>query len=415
MTSGVESVPATPDDDDGSSLPAASACPQKNGSGAAAAAFDATATSPRTAKIAKIAAINVARGGDDVNDNMEGNVIVSSPQKMEEGTGADNSAVATESGAGECREAAGQPSDQPTTGTEAPNKTTADSSQNQGYLGGSHTASHPQNPHASMFHPMFSQYPMLHPQFQQMTPQQQQVLLFQQHMLMQQMTQQYIQDQVFQQSRNQAATTGASQNQSTNAAAQNYQAQQMAQQSIIQQQLLQQSIQQQLLQQTHYQTAVASAASTFQNYPSQPALNSQGLGQGPTNAPFLQAPPHLNIMHPLYWNHQNPQGIEAIYQADESNYQNHHDSDDDDDDSPDRPSQKLLRLVEDHHWVAALQRITTHPRETQEVGIQGRTPLHVACDHDAPPAMVQAILSAWPEGAERVGTSHMNPLHVSPV
>ena len=47
------------------------------------------------------------------------------------------------------------------------------------------------------------------------------------------------------------------------------------------------------------------------------------------------------------------------------------------------------------------------------MGIQGRTPLHVACDHDAPAALVQALLAAWPEGAERVGTSYMNPLHIT--
>jgi len=157
--------------------------------------------------------------------------------------------------------------------------------------------------------------------------------------------------------------------------------------------------------------------------------------------PFLQNP-----LNSLYWNFQYPaqavggilpaSGIEAIYRADESslslgglahhhlpvhqNHPHHHhppvDSSDDEDgdyDDPNRPSRTLLRLVEDHHWVAALQRIATHPRETQQVGIQGRTPLHVACDHDAPPALVQALLSAWPEGAERVGTSHMNPLHIT--
>jgi len=236
------------------------------------------------------------------------------------------------------------------------------------------------------------------------------------------MMQQMGQQQIFQHSHNQGATAAnsASRDHSTNLEAQNSHAQQMmmmAHQSIIQQQLLQQSIQQQqFLQQSHTQAAAAAAATTSQTHLSQPAPTSQGLGQGP-NTSFLQAPPQFDITHPLYyWNLQNPQGIQAIYQADESNYNNsyndHYDSDDDDENS-DRSSQKLLRFVEDHHWVAALQRITTHPRETQQVGIQGRTPLHVACDHDAPAPLVQAILSAWPEGAERVGTSHMNPLHIT--
>jgi len=109
--------------------------------------------------------------------------------------------------------------------------------------------------------------------------------------------------------------------------------------------------------------------------------------------------------------------IEEIVRADESNFgRSNFDSDDEDeDDDPNSatPSRKLIRLVEDHHWVAALERISTHPRETSAVGIQGRTPLHVACDHDAPAALVQALLAAWPEGAERVGTSYMNPLHIT--
>ncbi len=110
--------------------------------------------------------------------------------------------------------------------------------------------------------------------------------------------------------------------------------------------------------------------------------------------------------------------IEEIVSADESTYgrNSYFDSDDEDeDDDPNSatPSRKLIRLVEDHHWVAAIERISTHPRETSAVGIQGRTPLHVACDHDAPAAIVQALLAAWPEGAERVGTSYMNPLHIT--
>lgn len=115
--------------------------------------------------------------------------------------------------------------------------------------------------------------------------------------------------------------------------------------------------------------------------------------------------------------HVSQAAIEEIVRTDESNFgRSNVDSDDEDeDDDPNSatPSRKLIRLVEDHHWVAAIERISTHPRETSAVGIQGRTPLHVACDHDAPAALVQALLAAWPEGAERVGTSYMNPLHIT--
>lgn len=167
------------------------------------------------------------------------------------------------------------------------------------------------------------------------------------------------------------------------------------------------------------------------NHPFQPDLGARG--QADQYAASLQPPSHQHLQPPTpnvdqFQNHPSlgilpASGIEAIYRADESNYQvpqlevDSEDEDDDDDDDDyynlNRPARTLLRLVEEHHWVAALQRITTHPRETHKVGIQGRTPLHVACDHDAPPALIQALLQSWPEGAERVGTSHMNPLHIT--
>ena len=257
--------------------------------------------------------------------------------------------------------------------------------------------------------------------FQQMTPQQQQMMLFQQQLVTQLMAEQYFQVLNLQQSQSQACGATAAPavsflNQPTNPA-QNYNAQLIAQ-SIIQQQFLHQSQHNAAVAQPQY-------APPSQMYNQAALPTQQSLSQQVSNASFLNAPPP----HPFYWNHQHlhgipPSAVEAIYQADESNYQGHHDGnvdfddedyDDDEeyDDNSDRPSRTLLRLVEDHHWVAALQRITTHPRETQQVGIQGRTPLHVACDHDAPPPLVQALLSAWPEGAERVGTSHMNPLHIT--
>ena len=333
------------------------------------------------------------------------------------------------------------------------------------------------NPYASILHPMLlSQLAMMHPQYQQMTPEQQQMFLFQQQLIMQQIAAQQtnIQHQLLQQQQQQqqqqtrqqfqapVATVAVSsqynqphlsQSQQLHsqqesqgfAAAADSQAQHnvyiqhmaQAQQILLQQQIMAAQ------QHNHSAAAVASSSSSSQDQYSQQQASA-------TSAAPLSAAQHVqnNIQQQI--NNKNNsnnnndnlsfqqqallQGISAsdieeIYQADESfNYQqphptpqNNHHTDSDDDDDEDGytysycggPSRRLLRLVEDHRWVAALQRIIRYPRETQQVGIQGRTPLHVACDHDAPAALVQAILRAWPEGANRVGTSHMNPLHIT--
>lgn len=73
----------------------------------------------------------------------------------------------------------------------------------------------------------------------------------------------------------------------------------------------------------------------------------------------------------------------------------------------------LLTLVQSYEWSAALERISTHPCEATSVGEQGRTPLHVACDHDAPAFVVKALLQANPSAVTMVGTSDMNPLHIT--
>jgi hypothetical protein len=73
----------------------------------------------------------------------------------------------------------------------------------------------------------------------------------------------------------------------------------------------------------------------------------------------------------------------------------------------------LLYLVEERHWVEALQRISSHPHEVYQFGIQRRAPIHLACDHDAPAFLVQTLMDLWPEGAFMVGTSYMNPLHIT--
>lgn len=92
-------------------------------------------------------------------------------------------------------------------------------------------------------------------------------------------------------------------------------------------------------------------------------------------------------------------------------------SDLEDNDMSEEPEETsvLMNLVDASDWAGCLARIQTHPaecREVQQEG-QGRTPLHVACDNDAPAVVIQAMLRAYPEASMRVGTSNMNPLHIT--
>lgn len=73
----------------------------------------------------------------------------------------------------------------------------------------------------------------------------------------------------------------------------------------------------------------------------------------------------------------------------------------------------LLSLVQSYDWNGAIARIKEYPAECQAVGVQGRTPLHVACDHDAPALVIEALMKAYPEASLSVGTSNMNPLHIT--
>ena len=77
------------------------------------------------------------------------------------------------------------------------------------------------------------------------------------------------------------------------------------------------------------------------------------------------------------------------------------------------PDSVLLSLVQSYDWAGTLARIASFPAECKAVGVQGRTPLHVACDHDAPAVVVEALLKAYPEASLMVGTSNMNPLHIT--
>jgi len=84
-----------------------------------------------------------------------------------------------------------------------------------------------------------------------------------------------------------------------------------------------------------------------------------------------------------------------------------------DEEEDDEPHSILLTLVQTYAWAQTLERIGSHPDECKAVGMQGRTPLHVACDHDAPAQVVEALLKAYPEASLMVGTSNMNPLHIT--
>lgn len=80
---------------------------------------------------------------------------------------------------------------------------------------------------------------------------------------------------------------------------------------------------------------------------------------------------------------------------------------------PTAPDSILLSMVQSYDWNGALARIRDFPEECKAVGVQGRTPLHVACDHDAPAVVIQALMKAYPEASLQVGTSNMNPLHIT--
>lgn len=73
----------------------------------------------------------------------------------------------------------------------------------------------------------------------------------------------------------------------------------------------------------------------------------------------------------------------------------------------------LLTLVYSYDWPAALTRLTFHQNEAMSIGMQRRTPLHIACDLDAPTPMIQALIRAYPNAATMIGTSSMNPMHIT--
>lgn len=80
--------------------------------------------------------------------------------------------------------------------------------------------------------------------------------------------------------------------------------------------------------------------------------------------------------------------------------------------SDDAPNQ-LIDLVQSYDWAGALARIAAFPSEVHGQGAEGRTPLHLACENDAPAVVVQALLKAHPSASIEVGTSNMTPLHIA--
>lgn len=72
----------------------------------------------------------------------------------------------------------------------------------------------------------------------------------------------------------------------------------------------------------------------------------------------------------------------------------------------------LLSMVEDYDWQNALARIREFPQECKSVDHRGRTPLHVACHHDASAEIITELIRAYPQALLQVGTTGMNPLHI---
>jgi len=74
---------------------------------------------------------------------------------------------------------------------------------------------------------------------------------------------------------------------------------------------------------------------------------------------------------------------------------------------------QLQALIEAYDWVGVMERIYTNPEEVAVRGYQDRRALHIACEHDAPAVVVQALIAVYPEATSIVGTSNMNPLHIT--
>jgi ankyrin repeat protein len=104
---------------------------------------------------------------------------------------------------------------------------------------------------------------------------------------------------------------------------------------------------------------------------------------------------------------------EYYISAEETAADNYETAADDEEDEEHSPPIILLCLIMGYDWAGTLARISSHRSECFYVGQQGRTPLHIACDHDAPAVVIQALLKAYPDASIKTGTANMNPLHVT--
>jgi Ankyrin repeats (many copies) len=73
----------------------------------------------------------------------------------------------------------------------------------------------------------------------------------------------------------------------------------------------------------------------------------------------------------------------------------------------------LSSLVQAYDWANVLARVASHPSETRVTSLEGRTPLHHACELDAPAVVIQSLLNACPEASLMIGSSGMTPLHIA--
>jgi ankyrin repeat protein len=129
-------------------------------------------------------------------------------------------------------------------------------------------------------------------------------------------------------------------------------------------------------------------------------------------------------------NNNNSNNNNIVYQMNNGMDHNYEESSEEtssaDDDQQDQQQQQatdtiLITLVHAYDWAGTLARIASHPQETCILSTQGRPPLHVACENDAPAVVIQSLLAAYPEasllmagcaGAETT-CSTMNPLHIT--
>lgn len=103
-----------------------------------------------------------------------------------------------------------------------------------------------------------------------------------------------------------------------------------------------------------------------------------------------------------------------VQAEEEFNYSDFEDENDFDEETAEAEEHtRLIQLLFNFEWPAVLHRIQSHPHETKLIGPEGRTPLHIACDSDAPAVVISALLKTYPEATIMTGTSNMNPLHIT--